>query len=151
MLAPAIQANQRPIVERFKAFYRDLSKLKLDDIETVYTPNIQFRDPATRIRGIEGLYTYLDNSCKPLLDGRFEYLDELVTQERAYIKWKLHFRHPRLGAKPIIVRGISHIHFNDLIHFHEDVYDLGALLYDHVPVLGRATHWLKARLTRAQD
>ena len=61
------------------------------------------------------------------------------------------FAHPKLGSKPVFVRGISHIEFSDRIDFHEDSYDLGEMLYDHVPVLGSGTRWLKRRLAQGAN
>ena len=58
----------------------------------------------------------------------------------------MHFRHPKLGSKLIDVRGVSHLKWTDKIDFHEDFYDMGAMLYEQVPLIGSVTQWLKQRL-----
>ena len=78
---------------------------------------------------------------------RFEYLDELVDHDTAYIKWCMYFSHKRLGSKVIEVRGISHITFAERVTYHEDVYDLGQMIYENLPLIGSTTKWLKKRLS----
>lgn len=138
--------HKQQLVERFKAFYRDLAHLKLDDIGTVYDSDIIFRDPVHEIRGVNNLHAYLCAMYANTRHCRFVYLDQLVGEDSAYIKWDMTFVHPKLGSKSITVRGVSQIQFGDKIVFHEDIYDMGELLYEHLPLIGLATRWIKKRL-----
>lgn len=133
-------------VEAFKTFYRELSPRQLDEMGSIYADGIIFRDPVHEIRGLPALHHYMSELCANLRECRFEYLDQLVGAGSAYIKWHMHFRHPQLGSQTITVRGMTHIEFHDKIHFHEDAYDMGQLLYEHLPLLGLATRFLKRRL-----
>ena len=55
--------------------------------------------------------------------------------------------HPQLASgAEIEVTGISHIRYDDLIFYHRDYYDLGEMLYEHIPAYGWITRKLKARL-----
>ncbi|SMF47016.1 SnoaL-like domain-containing protein [Alteromonadaceae bacterium Bs31] len=136
------------LIESFKAYYRDIAKLNVDDMASLYHSEIVFKDPVHDLRGINELHSYMQNVSANVKRGRFEYLDQLVVPGKAYIKWNMYFEHSKLGSKVIVVRGMSHVEFSEKIHFHEDVYDMGALLYEHLPLLGGATRWLKARLSR---
>jgi hypothetical protein len=44
------------------------------------------------------------------------------------------------------VRGVSHLKISDKIDYHEDFYDMGAMLYEQLPLLGSVTRWLRLRL-----
>ena len=134
------------LIERFKAFYLDVKHPKLDKIDEVYAEDVLFKDPVHELRGAENLHAYLSEMCVNVHSGRFEYLDQIVAENTAYIKWNMHFKHPKLGNKTITVRGISQVQFNERIYFHEDVYDLGQLIYEHVPLLGAVVKGLKKRL-----
>ncbi|MBJ7538023.1 nuclear transport factor 2 family protein [Marinomonas transparens] len=134
------------LVERFKAFYVDVKHPPLDQIGEIYTENVFFKDPVHELRGVEELHAYLSEMCINVDSGRFEYLDQMVSEGKAYIKWNMHFKHPKLGRKTITVRGITQIEFNERIYFHEDVYDLGQLIYEHIPLLGSVVKGLKNRL-----
>ncbi|MCB5162546.1 nuclear transport factor 2 family protein [Marinomonas algarum] len=134
------------LVERFKAFYQDVKRPQLDKINEVYAEDVLFKDPVHELRGAEKLHAYLSEMCINVHSGRFEFLDQITSENTAYIKWNMHFKHPKLGNKTITVRGMSQVQFHDRIYFHEDIYDLGQMLYEHVPLLGVAVKGLKKRL-----
>ena len=135
-----------PIVERFKDYFRTLHESDLSQLRELYSDRIVFKDPVHEIRGLVELEDYFTSMCADLSDCRFEYLDELTTESVAYIKWMMHFKHPKLGNRLISVRGVSHLQISDKIDFHEDLYDMGAMLYEQLPLLGNVTRWLKLRL-----
>ncbi|WP_018014243.1 nuclear transport factor 2 family protein [Teredinibacter turnerae] len=137
------------IVETFKEFYRDLNGTRLDSLPNVYDSKILFKDPVHEVRGINALHSYMSDMYKNVTRCRFEYLDQVVSDNRAYIKWNMYFSHKSLGGKQISVRGISQIEFGDRIYYHEDVYDMGELLYEHLPIMGQVTRWLKNRMAKA--
>lgn len=135
-----------PIVERFKDYFRVLHESDLSQLRKVYDEKIVFKDPVHEIRGLVELEDYFTSLCADLSDCRFEYLDELIGDRAAYIKWNMHFKHPRLGNRLISVRGVSHLVVGEKIEYHEDFYDMGAMLYEQLPVLGNVTRWLRLRL-----
>ena len=135
-----------PVLERFKSYFRVLHKADLSKLREFYDDQIVFRDPVHDMRGLVELEDYFTNLCADLSDCRFEYLDEVVGERTAYVKWVMHYRHPRLRNRLISVRGVSHLKFGDKIEFHEDFYDMGAMLYEQLPVLGNVTRWLRLRL-----
>ena len=135
------------LLDQFKAFYIDLKKVDLGQLELIYHQDAVFKDPVHQVRGLPAIHRYLEDLCTNVQECRFEFLDQLHANGVVYLKWDMHFRHPGLGGKLITVRGITQLHVkNGLIAFHEDVYDMGAMIYEHVPVIGAITRWLKRRL-----
>ena len=134
------------LIERFKSQFRILHEADLSRLRELYSERIVFKDPVHEIRGLVELEDYFSALCSDLSDCRFEYLDEIVGDNSAYIKWMMHFKHPRLGNRLISVRGVSNLKFSDRIDFHEDFYDMGAMLYEQLPLLGNVTRWLRLRL-----
>lgn len=138
----------KPIIDLFKHSYQNMLQMDLSQLDHLYADNIIFKDPVHEIKGLVMLQDYMANISSTVLECRFEYLGELLSSSDAYIKWNMHFRHPKLAAgKLLTVRGVSQLMFEKKIHYHEDFYDLGAMLYEHVPVVGGMTRWLKRRLT----
>ncbi len=135
-----------PLIERFKNYFKVLHESDLSELRELYSDQIIFKDPVHEIRGLVELEDYFTSMCADLTDCRFEYLDEAVTESTAYIKWIMHFKHPRLGNRLISVRGVSHLKIGDKIDYHEDFYDMGAMLYEQLPLLGNVTRWLRLRL-----
>lgn len=134
------------LLERFKDNFKDLREADWSRLGEFYADDILFKDPVHELRGLVILEDYFTNLCNDLIDCRFEYLDQVESDNAAYLKWIMHFRHPRLGDELIDVRGVSHLRWSDKIEFHEDFYDMGAMLYERLPVLGNVTRWLRLRL-----
>ena len=137
-----------PIISLFKDSYRDMLAMDLSRLDELYAEDIVFKDPVHELRGLVALQDYMAGMMINITNCQFEYLDQQVSADTAYIKWDMHFSHPKLNANKLItVRGVSQIQFNDRIYYHEDIYDVGAMVYEHVPVFGSITRWLKSRLS----
>ncbi|OED36077.1 hypothetical protein AB833_28625 [Chromatiales bacterium (ex Bugula neritina AB1)] len=134
-------------VENFKSLYRDATILTPDALAAVYSNEVVFVDPLHRMEGLDELGQYVDRMYKNVISCGFVYLDEIVVENRASIKWDMKLRHKRLaGGREIVVRGATLVQFDDRIWLHEDYFDVGALLYENVPVLGQCVRFLKNRL-----
>ena len=60
----------------------------------------------------------------------------------------MRFRHKKLGGgKEIEVRGATFVEFHDRIFLHEDFFDVGSMLYEHIPVMGAGVRFLKRRIS----
>ncbi|MDH5353706.1 MAG: nuclear transport factor 2 family protein [Gammaproteobacteria bacterium] len=138
--------NNTALINRLKSYCSTLHEADLSELHTIYSGSIVFKDPVHSIQGLVELEDYFQTLCADLSDCRFEYLDELVSENSAYIKWIMHFRHPKLGNRLISVRGVSYLKFSEWIEYQEDFYDMGAMLYEQLPVLGNVTRWLRHRL-----
>jgi hypothetical protein len=143
--------SQPAILTRFKSFYADLVRTEWAQIDDIYTSDICFCDPIHCVKGLPDLHNYIAELCESLTTCRFEYLDEVVMDGTAYIKWNMTYAHPSIkGGKILTLRGVTQIEFNDSgIYYHEDIYDMGAMLYEHIPVLGSGVRWIKHRLNKA--
>ena len=134
------------LLERFKDTFKDLGKTDWSLLGEIYADDVLFKDPVHELRGLVVLENYFTDLCANLIECRFEYLDQITSDDAAYLKWIMYFRHPRLGDDMIDVRGVSHIRWSNKIEYHEDFYDMGAMLYERLPVLGGITRWLRMRL-----
>jgi esterase/lipase superfamily enzyme len=138
--------NSKPLLLLFKDYFKVVHDSDLSRLRDLYDEEIVFKDPVHEIRGLVELEDYFTSMCSDLSDCRFEYLDELISEDAAYVKWVMHFKHPKLGNRLISVRGVSHLKIGDKIEFQEDFYDMGAMLYEQLPLLGNVTRWLRLRL-----
>ncbi|GAB1256801.1 nuclear transport factor 2 family protein [Aurantivibrio plasticivorans] len=132
----------------FKQFYTHFSDHELGKLDVIYAKDVVFTDPIHSIKGRAALHHYFADLCENVEECRFEFLDELVLDNAAYIKWDMHFSHPKIQkGHPLTLRGVTQLQFGkDGISYHEDFYDMGAMLYEHVPVIGRCIRWLKRNL-----
>lgn len=135
-------------LETFAERFATLDAEHLEKLDTLYNEAIIFRDPLHRIHGLPALRDYFAQLYANASDIRYDFHDASETRPgEGYLRWTLHFRHPRLaGGQPISLDGCSHLQWRDRVHFHQDYFDAGALLYEHLPLFGRVIGWLKGRL-----
>ncbi|CAH0231143.1 DUF2358 domain-containing protein [Pseudomonas mediterranea] len=135
-------------LQQFAEDFATLRGDNLDALEKLYNKDIIFRDPLHQIQGLTHLRAYFTElyTNADAIRYAFTHADEVRPGE-GYLRWTLQFRHPRLArGQPITLQGCSHLQWRDRVHFHQDYFDAGALLYEHVPVMGGAIRWLKGRL-----
>jgi len=138
------------VLNRFKSLYMDSSSLSRAQLETIYEPDIIFKDPVHQIEGLDALTDYMQTMYANVQQCSFTYLDEIVADDRAVVKWDMEFRHRKLsGGKSITVRGVTIVEFRELICTHEDIFDLGSMIYENVPIVGMQIRYLKQRLEAA--
>ncbi|MFT7222785.1 MAG: hypothetical protein ACI82Z_000313 [Cellvibrionaceae bacterium] len=132
----------------FKLFYESFDRESLNNLQNIYSDEILFIDPIHEIRGIERLERYFENMCGDLTYCRFKFVDEMIQPGRACFKWEMYYRHPKIKKNaPLHLSGTSFIKYSQKIDTHEDFYDMGAMLYEHIPVLGGAIRLLKSKIT----
>lgn len=135
------------LLQDFKAFYQEANISSLERLDRIYTQDVEFRDPLHTILGILALKSYIKNLYANSNRIEFEYTDEQRGENSATITWYMKFSHSALaGGKIVKLRGITQIRFTDRIYYQEDFYDLGAMLYQHIPVLGAIVRFVNRRV-----
>ncbi len=135
------------VVEKFKNLYRESSEVSKQALAEVYSKDIVFVDPIHRIEGLANLSDYLNVMYGNVHSCRFEYHDQIVAEQQASIKWQMWFRHRKLAnGSEIEVRGATFVEFTDRVTRHEDFFDAGSMLYEHIPVMGAGIRFLKKRI-----
>ncbi|MFJ4345428.1 nuclear transport factor 2 family protein [Pseudomonas sp. NPDC089401] len=135
-------------LQHFTERFATLDSSKLELLGDLYSEDVIFRDPLHQISGLPALRAYFAQLYANVAEVRYSFDGHDECQPgQGYIRWTLHYRHPRLaGGKPISLQGCSHLRWRNRVHFHQDYFDAGALLYEHIPVMGGAIRWLKGRL-----
>lgn len=134
------------LFEKFKHFYKDLKQSGPVKLHNLYDDKVIFKDPLHELQGLDQLAAYFEASSSNLTHCQFEFLDELITDNRAYIKWHMHFHHPKISKETLTVRGMTHLIYADKITYHEDIYDLGSMVYEHLPVVGKLVRLIKRKI-----
>lgn len=122
----------------------------LDRLGQLYTEDIRFQDPLHRVEGLAALRGYFAALYANVQDLQFDFHGfEQSAAGAGYLRWTMRYRHPRLrGGAPIEVDGCSYLRWSQgRVYLHRDYFDAGALLYEHLPVLGTLIGWLKRRLS----
>ena len=138
------------VIKDFVDFYQQLDKNSAKQLSSLYHPDITLIDPVSTYSGLPALEQYfaalLSNtgSCGFNIDA----INHLG--DRAFVSWQMNFTHPKLSAgDPIKVEGISHILIkNNKIVYQRDYYDLGSMLYEHLPIIGYLVRYLKRKIAK---
>lgn len=111
--------------------------------------DIAFANPLHEVHGLTELRKYFAELYANVRDLQVEFhAYDQVREGKGDLRWAMTYRHPRLNkGEPIAVQGCSHLLWTENRVFQQrDFFDAGALLYEHLPVLGRMIGWLKKRL-----
>lgn len=127
--------------------YQQLSIDNLDLLDEVYHQDIHFIDPIHEVLGFNNLVSYFDNLYANLLSCDF-CIDEVIqSEDSAAIYWQMTYSHPKLNSgDKVTVSGHSHLKCKDnKIIYHRDYLDVGAMLYEHIPFVGKVVKAIKYR------
>lgn len=136
-------------MEKFLQMYRELNSENLYILRDVYSSDVQFIDPAHEIKGLEKLTEYFSALYKNVDSIDFDFKDIVQQDSSCYLQWDMTFRHKSLaGGRAIVVSGATFLKLNEneKVYYHRDFFDLGAMLYEHLPLLGRVLTTIKGRL-----
>lgn len=135
-------------LDTFIQVYEKLTTQNVVSLAEIYHPDVIFEDPAHRVEGWPALSEYFSRLFASVPDCRFEIHESVAQGDIAYVQWTMQFRHPRLsGGKSRTVKGCSRLQFEQgKVRYHRDYFDMGEMIYEGIPVLGRLISHLKARL-----
>ncbi len=123
-------------------FLKRMNSLNSDNIDSVlvdvYTEQVTFIDPVKKIDGLDKLTHYFAELYQGVDRCQFTLQHSVCQQQHCTIEWQMTLRHKQLAKnRDIVVDGISVLHYAaDKVAYQRDYYDLGAMIYEQVPLLG---------------
>ncbi|MFC0229398.1 nuclear transport factor 2 family protein [Serratia aquatilis] len=136
------------LMTRFSQLYTSLDDAALDSLYEVYHCSIQFIDPLGEHRGLKALDNYFRQLLTNVSYCHFSLTDVQYDENQAAVCWQMKYAHPRLErGRELTLEGISRLRFADQrIIYQRDYYDMGAMLYEHIPLLGKIVLGIKRRM-----
>lgn len=144
-----IQSNPAWL-EQFINVYSALGPDNVERLAEVYAPDVSFEDPAHKLHGLAQLTDYFANLFTNVDECRFVVNDTFFQGDKAAVYWTMTYKHRRLNSnKPIFVEGHSQLQGADgYVIQHRDYLDLGAMLYEHIPLLGTVVKSIKRKMAQ---
>ncbi len=127
---------------KIEKFINDINSIDNENAKNVlseiYTDDVVFIDPVKSISGLNELTQYFEDLYQSVASCHFTLTSHLADSHRYTLEWIMHLQHKKISKNQIIeVNGASFIEFKDeKVCYHRDYYDLGALVYEHIPILG---------------
>jgi steroid delta-isomerase len=135
-------------VERLVDYYENMSeKTAAQGLDGLYAVDAYFKDPFNEVRGVPAIADIFTHMYRQVDAPRFVVRARLVQAREAFLTWEFRFHMKRFVSGPQVIRGASHIQFNNdgLVITHRDYWDAAEELYEKLPVLGALMRWLKRR------
>lgn len=136
-------------LDHFKTVFNQLNANTLNLLEEIYTPEVFFRDPVHELKGLPALSDYYGRLYQGVVSCHFEFESEVSDGAQAMLVWIMRFQHCRFRRGEMLdLRGVSHLKFgtDGKVFDHHDYFDMGAFIYERVPLLGSVIRMIKNRL-----
>jgi len=115
-----------------------------------YDDKVRFEDPVKRVEGLEDLIRYYKHAYDNVSSIRFEFKEIIEAGETYSCEWFMHLTAKGLNCgKSFPVRGVSVLTFSpdsDKVIRHNDYLDLGDMVYERLPLVGKVVSLVKGRL-----
>lgn len=131
---------------KIETAFNNFDGKKLSSLDGFYDNSVEFQDPVTHIKGLENLKKYYASAYKNVEFIHFHFQDYILENDQVGASWimSIKIRGFKKSAE-YKVPGFSHFRFNKegKVLFHRDYLDMGALVYEHVPLLGTMVGYVK--------
>lgn len=137
-------------IQQVAQAYQALTKANIAILSTIYHQDVVFTDPIHRIKGWAELERYFEHLYQNVIHCQFDIHQAQQTQNQGFLVWTMRLQHPKLRrGGEISVEGMSWLQFSDhKVIAQQDVYDLGEMLYEHIPLLGHVVRKVKQGLAQ---
>lgn len=139
-------------LKEIESLFNNFNSETLHLADDFYDPDVVFQDPIVQLRGLDSLKAYYADMYENVTSIRFDFSDGMVKNEEAVVFWTMEVRAKGLKrGEPVFLEGVSHIKFggeSGKAIYHRDYFDMGAFVYENVPVLGSIVRYTKKRLSK---
>jgi ketosteroid isomerase-like protein len=134
--------------DKVKYFFDKLSMENMKLVDEFYHAEVQFVDPVGEVRGAAKMKKYYENMYQNVKELRFDFSEFHESGDTVVGVWKMILKTDKLkGGEEIVVDGNSVIKFDATgkAVYHRDYFDMGAFVYENIPVVGYVIRNIKAR------
>lgn len=150
MNSPATDRISSTREQFIRDFFNQLRADKMHLCDDFYHSDILFQDPLGEIRGLNAMKAYYSNLYKNVLEIRFEFKEMTSSERKSFAPWLMHLRASGLNSGNwVIVPGVSEFEFDpssQKVIYHRDYFDMGAFVYEHIPILKNILKYIRSKL-----
>lgn len=137
-------------LNKFVSFYTDLASMRAEELASIYSQDVTFIDPIGKHQGIASVEAYFSKLLENAKHCQFTIQSKMTTNSGEHlVVWTMEYKTPKMNKGNIIkVEGLTLLKIRkDKISFHRDYFDLGQMIYENVPLLGRIIKRIKRSLS----
>ncbi len=135
--------------DKITYFFQNLTKDKLHLVTEFYHPQVKFIDPVETLDSAEKIKAYYAGMYKNVKTIKFDFSEFHEAGKTVVAVWTMTLETEKLNSgNPIKVDGNSVITFDEQgkAIYHRDYFDMGAFIYEHVPVVGYFVRKIKSKM-----
>ncbi|KEY59743.1 nuclear transport factor 2 family protein [Serratia sp. DD3] len=138
------------VISKCLDFYSELNSEKIALLPLIYHPQIELVDPLGQHTGIAAVEAYFRSLLTRTAHCRFSIDTYFSQDQQTCLNWIMSYSHPKLEkGRTLELEGCSILRVqDDKIIWQRDYYDMGAMLYEHIPLLGPVIKQLKKRVNQ---
>lgn len=139
------------LLDNFCTFYQHLGKADLSDLHHIYTDDVCFIDPIATHHGIVTVKRYFERLMISTKQCAFKIHNIIQCSENTLhvdfvVNWTMDVE--LNNGRKVSLDGLTELKVNNKgIYYHRDYYDLGQMVYEHIPVFGAVIRYIKKRLS----
>ena len=135
------------IVESFNQYTGENTEV----LDKLYDDDVVFEDPLIKVSGLTDLKKYYKHAYSQVKSIEFDFKAIHPSGLTYCCEWDMTFSVTALNfGKPYTVRGASVITFSkksDKVISHHDYLDIGEMVYEKIPGVGKLVRLMKSRLS----
>jgi len=139
-------------LKEIESLFNNFNSKTLHLADEFYDPDVVFQDPIVELKGRDRLKAYYADMYENVTSIRFDFSGGIEKDEEAVVFWTMEVRAKGFkGGEPVLLDGSSHIKFggeSGKAVYHRDYFDMGAFVYENIPVLGSIVRYTKKRLSK---
>ena len=136
--------------EKLKYFFQKLDKNSMSLVSEFYSTDAEFIDPIGKMKGAAALKKYYEGLYENAEEIRFDFSNVYESGNTVVGIWSMTLKTKKLnGGEPYTVDGNSVVTFDPATGkaiYHRDYFDMGAFVYEKVPVVGFVIRKLRENL-----
>lgn len=142
------EAETSSKIAAFVACYNQLTASNLSSISAIYHPDVEFIDPVHKVQGIIKLTEYLSGAYAKVKSCQFSVVQQIEQHNLGFVSWQMAMVHPAINkGREVQLAGCTELRWqNSLIVYQRDYYDLDAMVFHHLPLLGWITGKIKQKM-----
>lgn len=127
-------------------FFATLTPRSLTGIDAFYAEQARFKDPFNEVTGRSAIIRIFEHMFASVDAPRFVVITRIAQGRQAMLGWNFHLR---LRGRMIVIRGVSHVCFDDdwKVEMHRDYWDAAEELYARLAVVGGLMRLLRRKLS----
>ena len=116
----------------------------------VYAPEAFLNDTLKTVRGAQAIEDYFLETARSLVYAKVEFDDTLRASDGSYyLRWRMRMESKVIKkGEEIRTIGMTHLRFDKegRVLVHQDYWDSGRGVFEHIPVIGTGIRMVKKRL-----